>query len=119
MRIALRPTVAADLAALGLTLPHRLKGLTAFAGDVPVGVGGLVFMPDGAAFATLLVTEEGRRYKAAFLRAALRVLAEARAAKIVRIYAAADPAIAGSAAFLQRLGFKPIARELWLLHQRD
>lgn len=106
MRVELRPAVAADLPALGIeALPHRIKAMTALIDGRPVGIGGLVFMPDGTAWASVSIKPEGRPYKAALLRAAKLVLADADRQGLHTIYATAEEGVAGAERLLEHLGF--------------
>lgn len=121
MAVTLRPSVAADLAALGIEkLPHRIKALTAIdAEGRPIGIGGLVFMPDGMAWATLRIARDvandtRRRHAVTLMRAARAVLADAQRQGLRTLYAKADPSIEGSGRFLARLGFRPIGGDVWV-----
>lgn len=106
--ITLRPARPDDFAALAAErLPWRTRAIAAEVAGRCVGIGGLVFRPDGV-WASALISDECRRYKVTILRAARRLLAEAKAAKIRRIYATAECGRRGAEAFLIRLGFKRI-----------
>lgn len=115
MRVALRPTVAADLPALGIEkLPHRIKAITAFVDDRPIGIGGLVFMPDGTAWASVEMLDEARPFKAALLRAAKRVLADADATGLRVVYARPEAGRDGAERLLAHLGFLEEPGGLWV-----
>lgn len=106
MRVELRPSCADDILALiGHPAPYRVKALTAFADDHAIGIGGLVFAPDGTVWASVKLLDEGRRYKVALWRAAKLCLEDAAAHGIRTIYAKDEPGRAGAREFLQRLGF--------------
>lgn len=121
MRITLRPSRPRELALLlgRARPPQRCRLLTAFAGEEPIGIGGLTFTADGCAWATLALKPEARRYGPALLRAWRLVRDRARADGYRVIYAKADPAVPGAEEFLRRLGFQPlahaVAREVWML----
>jgi len=124
-RIALRPTVAADMAALDYPgHPYRIRFLTMTDGDAVIGVGGLVFRPDGTVWIAAVLKPAARKARLTLHRAGLTVLREARARGLTRLYAIADPSQPRSEAWLQRCGFAPTdmfesvpggsgARQIW------
>lgn len=108
--MTLRPSVAADIAALGLELPYRFKGMTGLIGDRVVGLAGIGYRPDGVLIATAYMTDEARKHRFAFHRAARRWLAAREGEGVREIVATADPDIPGSELWLRHLGFMPITR---------
>lgn len=108
MRVTLRPATAADVEAVAGDKPyHRLFAL---AGDVEgrtIGVGALIFRPDGV-WASVVLMDEARRFKAALVRCARRLLAEADAMGVRRLLAKPEPGREGAEALLTRLGFERI-----------
>jgi hypothetical protein len=104
VRIALRPTVAADLPfCIGEPLPHRIRCITALAGDRVIGLGGIGFRPDGAVIAFAQINDEARRYPAAIHRAGRAVMAMIAQSGVAEVWAEAGNAAA--ARWLIRLGF--------------
>lgn len=113
-RVRFRPSRVADLAPLGISAPpYRFKGLTALLDGRPIGIGGIVFKPDGSAWASVHMLDEAHAFKAALLRAAKRVLAEADAAGYRVIYASPEVGVAGAERLLAHLGFQPEAGGRW------
>jgi N-acetylglutamate synthase-like GNAT family acetyltransferase len=107
-RVVLRPARAEDFAALVPDpLPWRIKAVAAEVDGKVVGIGGLVYRPDGV-WASVVIADEGRRYKVALYRAAKQVLADARKSKIRKVFAVAEAGRHGAEAFLLRLGFEPV-----------
>jgi len=106
-KVALRPARAGDLEAIdGSHLACRVKGITAELDGRPIGMGGLVMRPDGTVWASLALAEGARRYKVTLHKAALMLLAEARAMGIRRVLAKAEKGRARAAEWLARLGFE-------------
>lgn len=112
MRVTFRPATRDDVAALqgDAPLPWRVQAIAGEVDGRVIGVGGLVFRPDGV-WASILLTEEARRYKLAMHRAARMTLAMAERAGIRTLYAAAEPGRPGADAWLERLGFKRLGDE--------
>lgn len=109
MRIELRPTVPADLpCVIGEPLPHRIKALTALAGDKVVGIGGIGFRPDGTVIAFVHMNEEAKRYPAAIHRAGLAAMDMIRASRVPLVVAEAQPGNPAAIRWLKRLGFAPM-----------
>lgn len=114
MRVTLRPTVAADLAAFtGQPLPHRIQAITAeFDGRV-LGVGGLGFR-DGIAIAFAQITDEGRRYPAAIHRAGRAAMGLIRRSGLPRVVAEAEADNPAAARWLERLGFRHVRGRVYV-----
>lgn len=109
MRVTLRPTIAADLPhVIGEPLPHRIRAITALAGDRVLGVGGIGFRPDGTVIAFVSMLEEGRRYPAAIHRAGLLAMKMIRESGVPRVVAEAQPDNPAAEPWLLRLGFCPV-----------
>lgn len=104
--ITLRPATRADIAQLqgDEPLPWRVQAIAGEIDGRVIGVGGLVFRPDGV-WATVLLTDEGRRHKLSLHRAARMTLAMAQRAGVHTLYAKAEPGRAGAEMWLERLGF--------------
>lgn len=112
--MTVRPTVAADVAALGFEAPFRFKGLTGLVGDRVVGVAGVGYQPEGGLIAFAQLTDECRAHRVTLHRAALRFLASLEVRELVAL---ADPKVPAATAWLERLGFKPVTRngeQVWL-----
>ena len=108
-RVALRPTVAADLPhVIGEPLPFRIKAITAHIGDQVLGVGGLGYLPDGTVGAFVAMNAEGRKYPVAIHRAGLAAMRMIRESGEQRVVALADELVPGAVRWLERLGFKAV-----------
>lgn len=109
MRVTLRPTIAADLPhVIGEPLPHRIRAITALAGDKVLGVGGIGFRPDGTVIAFVSMLEEARRYPAAIHRAGLLAMRMMRESGVPRVIAEAQADNPAAEPWLLRLGFRPV-----------
>ena len=118
----LRPATAGDFAAIGVPLPHRIKGLCGVDEEGRVlGTGGVAFLQDGRRMAFVNLTPGAAAYKVTLHKAALRALREAREAGIKELIATADMAASEAAErWLSRLGFKPEANgaeTVWIWRQ--
>lgn len=110
MRPDLRPTTAADvLAFLGRPFPYRARAYTGWLGDTILGIGGIAELPDGTALAFLHIAEGTERYAVSLHKAALKIIADAKARGVRTIVAQADPDRDTPPRWLTRLGFEPIA----------
>lgn len=108
-RVVLRPTRPDDLPhVIGEPLPYRIWAITGEVEGRVLGVGGLTFFPDGVVRVFAALTDEARTYKVTLHKAALRVLAMARAAGYRRMVTYADPDIEAAERWLERLGFEPV-----------
>lgn len=106
MTFRLRPTVAADLALVSAKpLPYRVQFTTLMHDDDVIAVGGMVFRPDGTVWIAAHITDAGRRAAVTLHRAGLLTMARARAMRIPRMLALADPSQPRSEAWLRRCGF--------------
>lgn len=105
-KVTFRPARREDIAALqgDSPLPYRVQAIAGEVDGRVIGIGGLVFRPDGV-WASIMLTDEARRYKLAMHRAALMTLAMAERAGIRTLYASAEDGRAGAVAWLERLGF--------------
>jgi hypothetical protein len=113
VRVELRPSVPSDFVALNGTLPPlRVRSLTAVLGSEVLGVGALVMLPDGSVWASTVMREDARRFSFAIHRAGVALMRFAREAGYPRVYACANPAIAGRVRWLEALGFRQIDRQL-------
>jgi N-acetylglutamate synthase-like GNAT family acetyltransferase len=105
--LIVRPAVRADIEAY-----HDLPGaptIRAVVGEIDgrlVGIGGFALAQGGRWFAFVDLLEEARAHKIAILRAAKRLLAEARRDGIKYIYAETDPGEPRAALWLASLGFE-------------
>lgn len=106
MRVVLRPTVAADLPfCIGVPLPHRIRAITAVAGDKVIGIGGIGYRPDGTVVAFVTMNEEARLYPAAIHRAGLMAMDMIRACRVPMVVAEAQEDNPAAERWLLRLGF--------------
>lgn len=106
-RVELRPATAADLASfLPDATPYRVQAIAGILEGEVIGIGGLIYRPDGV-WAAIALSEEARRYKVAMQRAARMTLAMAIAAGVTCVFAKAEAGRAGASEWLLRLGFRP------------
>lgn len=106
--IETRPTVAADLAFVSaVPLPFRTKFITLLVDGEIIGVGGLVFRPDGTVWIAAYLTPAARRARVALHKAGLAVMREARARGLKRLYAVADATAPRAEAWMIRCGLTP------------
>jgi hypothetical protein len=104
--VALRPTRPEDLTAvIGEPLPHRIKAITALAGDKVLGIGGLAFPPNGPVIAFVQQNPEAKKYPVSFHRAGLMAMKMARDMKLPRVVATTDADYDAGVRWLKRLGF--------------
>ena len=109
MTVTIRPAVPADFAALGYpSIPYRAKCLTAVEGDTVLGLGGLIYYPDGTVWASALISEAGRRFRKAILSVGREVMAMAERDGLRRVYARAEQGRAGADRYLEWLGFERV-----------
>lgn len=110
MRVTLRPTIPSDLPhCIGEPLPHRIKAITALAGDKVIGIGGIGYRPDGIVEAFVQQTPEARRYPVAFHRAGLMAMRIIRDSGLPRVVATTGRDFPAGQRWLERLGFAPAA----------
>lgn len=106
-RVELRPTVAADFIALQGALPqHRTRCITAVLGKRVLGLGGLIYQPNGEFWASALLSPRMVKYPVALHRAGKMAIAEWRRLGIRRVFAAAEPGNPKAEAWLERFGFQ-------------
>lgn len=109
MRIALRPTLASDLAYVTHeTLPIRIRAITALAGDRVLGIGGIGYRADGVVIGFAALNEEFRRYPHALHRAGLAMMKVIRESGVPRVIALAQRGVGASERWIERLGFSPV-----------
>lgn len=84
----------------------RVRAVTGRVGDEIIGIGGLVYLPDGLMGAFARLTPEARRRKVQLHKTALAMLESARARGIRQIVATADPTEPAAERWLERLGFR-------------
>lgn len=107
LRVAFRPTVAADLPFLtSAPLPTRIKAITAEVDGRIIGLGGFTFRPDGAVVAFAQIADEARKYPAAIHRAGLLVMKMVRDMGLPVIFAEAQEGNPAAEPWLIRLGFE-------------
>lgn len=108
MRVALRPTVASDLAQVTHeTLPFRIRAITALADDRVLGIGGIGYRPDGVVIGFAALNAEFRRYPRAIHRAGLAMMQVIRESGVPQVIALADESVPSAESWLERLGFAP------------
>ena len=117
MRVALRPTVAEDLAALTHEpLPIRIRAITALAANRVLGIGGIGYRPDDVVIGFAVIAPEFRRYPVALHRAGLAMMRVIRDSGVPRVIAEAQADNPAAVPWLLRLGFRDVGRErlfLW------
>lgn len=109
MRVALRPTVAADLPqVLDRPLPFRIRAITAVIGTRVLAVGGLGYMPNGIVGAFLAQHPDFRNYPAAVHRAGIAGMKLIRESGERRVVAIADEIIPSARRWLVHFGFEAV-----------
>lgn len=105
MRVQFRPTAAADLVVLvGREAPHRVKAISAVLEGRVIGIGGVVYRPDGV-FAFALLGDELRKYPAAVHRAGAAGMALIRDSGAPVVIAEAQPGNPAAERWLEHFGF--------------
>lgn len=120
--MTLRPSRREDfIALLGEPPAYRCKCQTIECDGRVIGVGGLVYRPDGV-FASVLLTDEIRRHPMALHRAVKRGLEAAGRSGVREIFAGAQQGNAMAEPWLRRLGFKPLdvrGEVAWVWRHKD
>jgi hypothetical protein len=107
MRVTLRPTIPADIGhCIGEPLPHRIRAITALAGETVLGLGGVGYRPDGTVIVFAQINDEGRRYPFAIHRAGLAVMEMIRDSGLKLVVAEAQAGNPAAEPWLLRLGFR-------------
>lgn len=106
MRVRFRPALPGDFIALyGCPAPpHRLRAIAAELDGELVGLGGIVYRPDGV-FAFAQLAPALRSLPAAVHRAGLAGMVLIRAAGVVEVFAEAQPDNPAAERWLERFGF--------------
>lgn len=94
---------------LGGKHPYRARTLTATADGKVLGVGGLVYLPDGTTWASVVMSDEARRYPTAIHRAGLAAMKMIRRSGARRVFARAEDGNNTARRWLMRLGFTEVA----------
>ena len=109
MRVTFRPTIAEDIGkVVNLDLPHRIRAITALAGEEVLGFGGIGFRPDGTVIAFAVFKDEFRKYPAAVHRSGVLGMRLIRESGVRAVLAEAQPGNAAAEPWLVRFGFKPL-----------
>ena len=87
-------------------LPHRIRAITALAGETVIGVGGIGYRPDGTVIAFVHMNDEARKYPAAIHRAGVMAMRMIRDSGAPLVVAEAQPGNPKAQRWLERLGFK-------------
>lgn len=103
--VTVRPATAADIAAFSeIERPPTVKAWVGELDGKIIAIGGLAY-GKGRWFAFIDLNDEARPYKMHILRAAKRMLAQARRDGIKYIYAESSPVEPKSVAWMTSLGF--------------
>lgn len=111
-RVSFRPSTLDDFVRLTGSPPvYRVRSITAFVGEPdgserPLGIGGVIFLPDGTNVASIHISDELRRYPVALHKVGLLALEDFRKMGLTRVVATADP-FPAARRWLIRLGFTP------------
>lgn len=100
-------------------IPMRVAAIAGRMDGKLLGVGGILFRPDGFRVAFLDVGDEGRRYPVALHKAALKVIEMAKQAKVRRLVATSFGMHPKSPRWLIRLGFRAQALDGGTAYVRD
>lgn len=107
-RVVVRPAVVEDIPHFfDGPLPWRIKALTGFVDDEPIGIGGVAFPPGGGPLVFSSFKEKARAYPIEMHRAGLRLMKELRDQGVHSVRATAEEGIPAAERWLQRLGFVP------------
>ncbi len=108
MRVELRPSAPDDFVALlGRSQQFRARAITATADGVVLGIGGLVYLPNGEVWASVMMREAARRYPHAVHRAGRMAMAMIRSSGVKRVFARAEDH-PRAVRWLERLGFTAV-----------
>lgn len=108
MRVTFRPAIAADFVALiGRGPAWRCQCITAELEGRVVAIGGFTFAPNGDVWASMVMADELRGYRAAVHRAGLMGMRLARRRGFRKIFASAQPDNPAAERWLLRFGFRP------------
>ena len=110
MRVQLRPSRPEDFAALADLVDggpaYRVRSITALLDGEVVGIGGLIYRPNGEVWASMALREGARRYRTLVHRcgrAGMRLIKQSGARCV---YAKAQPGNAAAERWLERFGFR-------------
>lgn len=108
MRVKFRPTIPDDFLDLqGEPPAYRCRGFTAVLDGKILGIGAIVHPPSGGAWASCLITEEGKKFPAAIHRAGLHLVKTCKELGLRKVMATAQPNNLKAEDWLIRLGFHP------------
>ncbi len=108
--ILVRPATQGDFDAINESVPHRMTAIVGEDDDGRIlGIGGIMWMPDGRAYLFTKLCEDKKHEHAVVLHiAATKFLNEVRRAGIRYVTALPDPAIKDTASrWMAALGMKP------------
>lgn len=123
MTVTLRPGTREDIIALlGSPPDYRCKVVAAECDGKVIGLGGIVYCPDGL-HASMVITDQFRASKFALHRAVARWMKnETIRSGYRRIVAHAEPGNPAAERWLQRLGYRPETvkgETVWVWQQQD
>lgn len=106
MPVTVDPATKEDfLEFVGTLPPHRVQAWAGKLDGKVIGIGGLLFLPDGSRIAFLDLDPEARRYSHALHRAGLRFAREVLKQQGVPIIATTAEDFPRASVWLERLGF--------------
>jgi hypothetical protein len=109
VRVEIRPTVPADLPhVIGEELPHRIRAITALAGEKVLAIGGIGYRPDGTVIAFMMANDEFRKYPLAVHRAGRMGMELIRDSGVRTVVAEAQPGNPAAEPWLLHFGFRPV-----------
>lgn len=123
--VELRPSEPGDLEQVwDQPLHHRLRGVTMLIDGKVSAVGGLVFYPCGDVWIGAFITPAARRAPVTLHRAGARIMRDAAALGLTRLFASVDPAEPRSETWVRRFGFEPTllrdaGRRVWLWRRKE
>lgn len=115
MKARIRPATREDILKVYPRVPCRLRALAVEDDEKLLGVGGLIFQPDGVVVAFVVFCEgvTGKSAAVTLHKAGLMTMQMARDLGIRRVVANADLQFPAAERWLARLGFEPF-EGVWL-----
>lgn len=109
MKASIRPATREDILQVHPRVPCRMRALAVEGDGKLLGVGGLLFQPDGLVVAFVAYVEgvKGQNVAVTLHKAGLKTMQMARDLGLRRVVASAELSIPAAERWLVRLGFEP------------
>lgn len=89
----------------GALPPYRVKAWSARLDGRVIGIGGILFLPDGGRYAFVDISDEARKYPKALHQTGLRFMREVRDSNMGTVVATTTTGVPRANEWLERLGF--------------